>query len=51
MPKNNKLTLEEAVLILDSYLLNARYDGDDVSMEQSALARILDELGEYDIYE
>ena len=44
MPEHN-LTLEEAILILDSYLLNAQYDGDDVSMEQDALDCIIEELG------
>ena len=42
---SNQLTLEEAILILDSYLLSAQYNGDDVSMEQDALDRIVDELG------
>lgn len=41
----NRLTLEEAILILDSYLLNAQYNGDDVSMEQDALDCITDALG------
>ena len=41
----DRLTLEEAILILDSYLLNAQYSGDDVSMEQDALYCIIDALG------
>lgn len=41
----NRLTLEEAILILDSYLLNAQYNGDDVSMEQDVLDCITDALG------
>jgi hypothetical protein len=51
MVETKRSTLEEAVQILDIYFRNAADDGDDVSMEQDALARVLDELSDLDAYD
>ena len=51
MVETKRSTLEEAVQILDIYFRNAADDGDDVSMEQDALTRVLDELSDLDAYD
>jgi hypothetical protein len=51
MVETKRSTLEEAVQILDIYFRNAADDGDDVSMEQDALTRVLYELSDLDAYD
>ena len=42
----DKLTIEESLVILENYFYNAADAGEDVSMEQDALARLEDELSD-----
>jgi hypothetical protein len=46
----HRLTLEESVQIIYNHLRNEADDGMDVSMEQDALACIMDELSDLDAY-